>query len=85
MDIHLSKDTEEGDPENEEDGVPDERKGDSACEGDNVEEGCNRGEGGDDFSEDLTIHILVVAIEMVLELKNEREEGRREETNPFPI
>lgn len=40
LDIHIPKEAEQRDPEDEEDRVPHESEGDARCEGDEVEEGC---------------------------------------------
>lgn len=53
VDVHAAKETEERDPENEENGVPDEGHGNARSEGDHVKESCDGGQGGGDFCEDL--------------------------------
>lgn len=53
LDIHIAKQAEQRDPEDEEDRVPYEDEGDAAGEGDEVEERRDGGEGGGDFCVDL--------------------------------
>jgi hypothetical protein len=52
-DVHLAEDTEEGDPKDEEDGVPNEEEWDARGKGDDVECCRDGGQGGCYFCEDL--------------------------------
>jgi len=66
VNVHLSKDTEEGDPQDEEDQVPNEEEGNARDEGDEVE-GCgDGGEGGSYFCvSPFSIAIFVLSIRLV--------------------
>lgn len=76
FDVHVAKQPEERDPEDEDGRVPDEEQWDTRDEGDQVEEGCDCGEGADDLSVHLDSHIR---------REKRRDGGGGEETNPFPI
>ena len=59
-DIHLAKDTKEGDPQDEEDQVPGEEQGDARDEGDEVECCGHGGEGCSHFCVDLGLRISIL-------------------------
>jgi hypothetical protein len=58
FDIHVAKQAEECDPQDKQDRVPDEDEGDARCEGDEVEQRGNGGQGGGYFCIDLEHSVI---------------------------
>lgn len=59
---YITKETEQGDPEDEEDSIPDPDDGEAQDEGDEVEQGRYGGEGTDHDSKDLFFVSLLVLV-----------------------
>lgn len=78
LDIHIAKQAEERDPQDEEDRVADPGEGDAGGEGDEVEQGEEGGEGGGHFCVDL-FSVSTVMTKEGCGARKQVEEGAGEE------